>query len=204
MFPTKYDCYSSGSLLLKPSSERAILGARRKTISGSCEAWWETDLQLAGRNWTAGSRYVWVPYAMGGGYAPYYADFSLTLNWASDGEDLKRSLGDYRRFKGFSDQWTSQLNAYDKYFLPGITWSSRPNPQGSFWAMPQGCIFRHSSPAIISPTDDLVWLLGVLNSRTYRALLDLLMPRGATSGQSLKYELTGTSEQFRSLRRLQK
>jgi hypothetical protein len=40
-----------------------------------------------------------------------------------------------------------------------------------------------------SDKPDLLWLLAVMNTRVFRSLLDLLMPRGATSGQSLKYEL---------------
>ena len=170
-------------------TRRGFIGALTQDDFRFVRNWWETRPADAGRGWTTKSSAIWVPYTKGGSYTPFYADFPLTLNWANDGSELKCFLTEYRKARGFADQWTSQLNAYNKYFLPGLTWSSRPNPQGSFWVIPSGVIFGNSGPAVQSSRDDLLWLLGVLNSRTYRALLDLLMPRGATSGQSLKYEV---------------
>lgn len=168
---------------------KAYIGALTQDDFRFVRAWWETDARLAGRQWTSGTTKKWVPCMMGGSYSPYYADCPLTLNWEDNGEEIKTFLSSYRQSKGFSDQWTSQLNAYDKYFLPGVTWSRRPNRQGSFWLLPKGCIFSSNSPAVIAATDDSLWLLGILNSKVYRALLDLLMPRGSTGGQSLKYEV---------------
>jgi hypothetical protein len=168
---------------------KAHIGALTQDDFRFVRTWWETDPRLAGRGWTSGSLRVWVPCVLGGTYSPYYADCPTVINWANDGETIKQFLSHYRQSKGFSDQWTSQLNAYEKYFLPGLTWSRRPNPQGSFWCLPEGCIFSSNSPAVLSSKDDILWLLGVVNSRMYRSLLDLLMPRGATSAQSLKYEV---------------
>jgi len=171
------------------ADRKGYIGALTQDDFRFVRAWWETDPRLAGRGWTSGSANVWVPCVMGGSYSPYYADCTLTIDWTNDGETIKRYLGEYRRAKGFSDQWTSQLNAYDRYFTPGLTWSRRPNRQGSFWCLPEGVIFSSNSPAVISTKEDVLWLLGVVNSRVYRALLDLLMPRGSTGGQTLKYEV---------------
>jgi hypothetical protein len=171
------------------NTRKGFIGALTQDDFRFVRNWWETCPADAGRGWTSKSSAAWVPYTKGGSYTPFYADFPLTINWANDGNELKCFLTEYRKARGFADQWTSQLNAYARYFLPGLTWSSRPNPQGSFWVMPSGVIFGNSGPAVQSSRDDLLWLLGILNSRTYRALLDLLMPRGATSGQSLKYEV---------------
>lgn len=168
---------------------KGFVGALTQDDFRFLRLWWETDPEIAGRDWTANSTAVWVPFTKGGSYTPYFADYPLTIRWDHDGQELKQFLTEYRKERGFADQWTSQLNAYDKYFRLGLTWSCRPNPQGSFWVLPKGCIFGNSGPAVQGTEDEVLWLLAIFNSRLYRALLDLLMPRGATSGQSLKYNL---------------
>ncbi len=169
---------------------KGYIGALSQDDERFLRLWWEPPSERAGRGWTKGTKEIWVPYAKGGIYSPFYSDMFLTIKWENDGEELKAFISEYRRTHGFSDQWTSQLNAYDKYFRRGITWSSRPHQQGSFWVLPKGCIFGNSGPAVLPRDDeDAAWLLAVLNSRPYRALLDLLMPRGGAGGQTLKYEL---------------
>jgi hypothetical protein len=170
-------------------TRKGFIGALTQDDFRFTRTWWETCSNDAGRGWTIRTGAKWVPYTKGGSYTPYFADFPLTINWFCDGKELKVFLSQYRKERGFADQWSSQLNAYQRYFCPGLTWSSRPNPQGSFWLMPSGVIFGNSGPSVQAPPDDVLWLLGILNSKSYRALLDLLMPRGATSGQSLKYEV---------------
>lgn len=151
---------------------------------------WETDPSLTARGWTAGTPYQWVSYSNGGSHTPVYCDSQLRINWKSDGAELKAFLSQYRQSKGFSDQWTSQLNAYNRYFGRAITWSSRPSSQGSFWILPAGCIFGNSGPAVFcTTTESFLWTLGMMNAQVFRALLGLLMPRGTTGEQTLKYEL---------------
>jgi hypothetical protein len=172
------------------SDRHGHIGALSQDDFRFVRLWWEVPPQLIGTNWTKNTFLRWVPYTKGGTFAPYYMDIPALLNWEQDGEELKAFLVAYRQDKGFADQWTGQLNAYDLYFSQGLTWSSRPLGQGSFWVMPRGCIFRHSAPAIIDlDSDALFFDLAIMNSLYFRFLLDLLMPRGSTGTATLKYEL---------------
>ncbi len=151
--------------------------------------WWEPK-PLIMTNHVEPSTGEWARYNKGGTFSPFYMDISLVLLWKENGRELKEFITNYRREKGFADQWTSQLNAHDFYFTGGVSWSSRPHMEGSFWALPRGVIFGNTGPAVLdSSTDALLWNLAVLNSRAYRSLLDLLMPRGSSGTQTLKYEL---------------
>lgn len=152
--------------------------------------WWEVPLDNISTEWTNSNNKTWVPYTKGGTFAPYYKETPALLNWKKNGEELKAFLVAYRKSKGFADSWTGQLNSYSLYFTKGLTWSSRPLGQGSFWVLPEGCIFRHSAPAVMDKDEEsLLYDLGILNSVPYRFLLDLLMPRGSAGTASLKYEL---------------
>ena len=167
-----------------------VIGALCQDDFRFVRAFWEFDPALTARNWTGGTSKRWVVYSNGGSHTPVFAVPLLCVNWAEDGSEVKAFLSSYRRSKGFSDQWTSQLNAYDRYFRAALTWSSRPNAQGSFWILAEGGIFGNSGPAVFcSSREQFLWTLGIMNSQVFRALLGLLMPRGTTGEQTLKYEL---------------
>lgn len=173
------------------SSERVgVIGALCQDDFRFVRAFWEFDPALTARSWTANTSKKWVVYSNGGSHTPVFADPALCVNWADDGSELKAFLSSYRRSKGFSDQWTSQLNAYDRYFGAALTWSSRPSSQGSFWVLAEGGIFGNSGPAVFcNSRERFLWTLGIMNSQVFRGLLGLLMPRGTTGEQTLKYEL---------------
>lgn len=188
--PDKVRALFSRLPAFETSDRHGHIGALSQDDFRFVRLWWETPPDRIGSGWTAGSNAQWVPYVKGGTYAPYYMDLSCQLAWADDGEELKAYLVAYRQELGFADQWTGQLNSYPLYFKQGLTWSSRPIDQGSFWILPKGCIFRHSAPAIMDKDQEsILFDVALLNSTAYRFLLDLLMPRGSTGTASLKYEL---------------
>ena len=175
---------------IETNDRQAFTGALTQDDFRFVRAWWEISPVFTGRSWTSGTTARWVPYVSGGSYTPIYADVPNVLNWANDGHELKAYLSAYRASKGFSDQWTSQLNSYGQYFRPGLVWSLRPLNQGSFWLLPQGCIFGNNAPALIHHhASDAVWMCGLLNSSIFRAILGFLMPRGNAGTATLKYNL---------------
>ncbi|MEY9752616.1 BREX-1 system adenine-specific DNA-methyltransferase PglX [Bradyrhizobium yuanmingense] len=178
------------SMGIEAPGRGAFTGALTQDDFRFVRAWWEVSIESISRGWTSGTSKKWVPYVSGGSHNPIYADVRNIIRWEEDGEELKAFLTAYRGAKGFADQWTSQLNSYANYFRPGIVWSLRPLNQGSFWFLPEGCIFGNNAPALlVDAQPDLVWIVGVLNSAIFRAILGLLMPRGNTGTSTLKYNL---------------
>jgi hypothetical protein len=115
---------------------RRIGRTREETMSGKC----------------------WVPFAKGGEYAPYWADIHLVVEYAGDGERI-------RKFEG------SRPQNLQYFFRPGVTWPSRTNSAMAVRVLPSGCIFGHKGPAVLAnhPLLHLAWL----NSRYVRMLIDV-------------------------------
>ena len=197
------------------SANQGVEGPGRGAFTGALtqddfrfvRAWWEVSVESIARGWTTEPTQKWVPYVSGGSHNPIYADVHNLIRWEQNGRELKSFLTAYRGSKGFADQWTSQLNSYSNYFRPGAVWSLRPLNQGSFWLLPKGCIFGNNAPALLADKpDDILWMVGILNSAIFRAILSLLMPRGNSGTSTLKYNLgyvrsvpiPSPSEAFRS------
>ena len=144
--------------------------------------WWEVPAEFVGIG-----RH-WIPFAKGGSFSPFYSDLDLVVKWTDDGRELKELTSAYRASKGWSPHWTAVLNSHDKYFNEGITFPSRPHQRGRFSCLPSESIFSVSGMAVFAHDQDLLSLLGILNSDCYQGLVHLLMPRG-TAGGNLKYEL---------------
>jgi len=173
-------CFSKGQAL-RLGARNGYIGALTQDDFRFTRLWWEHPEPSRD----------YVPFSKGGTYQPFYAEYPLRLRWKSDAAELKCYLSDYRAAKGFSPHWTAQLNGYDRYFRPGVSWSSRPHRIGSFWALPEGAVFGNTGPAIQDVNERALEVdLAVLNSSAFLGLLDLLMPRGTEGdGQTLKYEL---------------
>ncbi|MCP1675690.1 hypothetical protein J2T57_002840 [Natronocella acetinitrilica] len=170
----------SKGVLISDGARDGYIGAVTQDDFRFTRLWWEVEGEQGYQN-----------ISKAGTYQPFVGNFLIRINWKESAKELKYFLVDYRAKKGFSPHWTAQLNGYDKYFQPGVTWSSRPHKVGSFWILPEGSVFGNSGPAIIDENPEgNYYSLAVLNSPTYLSLLSLLMPRGTRGdGQTLKYEL---------------
>jgi len=146
-------------------------------------AWWEVDPKkiLTGTRDTTPEEFrkatfkgkKWVPFAKGGEYSPYYADLHLVVNWMNDGSEIR----------GFVHPRTGRLASRpqntDFYFRPGVTWPSRTEGL-SFRLLPMGAIFGHKGPVAFAESDvreELMGLLAIMNSSTFRNLLSLMVAR---------------------------
>ena len=136
---------------------------------------------------TKTSTVSWVAYSKGGSYSPFLVDLGLVVDWAGDGRELKAYISDYRGSRGWGYQWSAGLNGHSDYFCPGITFPRRPHLRGSFQLLPPGCIFGADGPLI--QASDLLSLSAALNSDAFTSILHLLMARGTSGGQTLKYEV---------------
>jgi hypothetical protein len=130
-------------------------------------AFWEVDPGRIARSREEtfrGKR--WVPFAKGGEYSPYYADIHLVVDWEEDG----------RRIREFEQ---AVVRNAQYYFRPGLTWPERTTSGFSPQVLPAGSVFSVTGPAAIPMTDDPpLSLLGSMNDRVARTIVDSLVPAG--------------------------
>lgn len=127
----------------------------------------------------------WLPFAKGGSFSPFYSNIYLVVKWEREGLEIASNLNERGEVR--SNIWMLRDTAKNCFLREGITWPRRPHLLGSFQYLPRGCVFGSDGPALFS--SDFAPLAAVLNSTPYLALLSLLMARGTTGGQTLKYEV---------------
>ncbi|MFZ4790650.1 MAG: BREX-1 system adenine-specific DNA-methyltransferase PglX [Candidatus Competibacteraceae bacterium] len=124
--------------------------------------WWEVPPQLIGKG------YRWIRLVKGGGFSFFYSEVHLVLDWANDGEDLKRvnvSInGSTAQVRQASDYW----------YRPGATYSKRSVRGFSARILPADCIFTSNGPAVLpNPEWNPSLFIGWLNSTPIRALIHM-------------------------------
>jgi hypothetical protein len=148
--------------------------------------WCEVPIQsLGGSREDTQSGKMWIAFAKGGEYAPYYRNLELVINWAADGKECKEFIGNYRERKGWGYSWSAALNGYEDYFRPGVSWSRRTSTWLSGRAFPSGCIFGDKGPSAFVPNDDrdaLKCVLAWINSSVVSYLISLSVGKEGAQG----------------------
>lgn len=124
----------------------------------------------------------WVPLAKGGVSSSFYSDVHLVVRWRDEGHELKAHISAYRNARGWGEQWSAALNGYEHYGRPGLTWTLRTQGGLALRAMPGGCIFADKGPGVFigeNPAPDLLALLAITNSSSFRFLVELQMAFGS-------------------------
>lgn len=105
--------------------------------------------------------------------SPYYADLHLVVNWERDGEEI-RNFVDPKTGRPYSRPQNT-----DFFFRPGLTYPYKSQRGFSVWHLSAGSIFSHVGQSIFAVQhEDLPLLLGLVNSSSYRGLLDLITAFG--------------------------
>lgn len=136
--------------------------------------WWE----VAGSSFDAEMR-RWFPLAKGGSRSTYYAAIPATVNWASDGSEMKA----WTEFS-YSGHWSRNLRNTDRYFRAGLTWPLR-GVLFSAQAVPEGSIFSVAGKMAFAPQETLTAFLALFNSR----LFDYLIGVSAGKVGGVQYEV---------------
>ena len=129
---------------------------------------WEVPLDVS----------TYVPLAKGGGFAKYYSDVHLSIDWRGSGELLKESI------RAVGDHPSRNVRSEDKYFLPGLTWSQRTTSGLSVRLLNKGSIFTTKGPGITGNEEKLPSLLGVMNSGVFESLISLLLAAADSAARS--------------------
>lgn len=152
---------------LEPGLGRARRGGCTGDDSRYVRKFWEQHRQVVS------DRFVWKPFAKGGGYSRFYSDVDLVVHW-----DTARST--FPGFQGRKGRETSRPESLDDYFKPGLTWPLRTQRGFNLRVMPEGCVFGHKGPAIFPDGEADTWfLLGIANSAPAEYLLKGLMSFGS-------------------------
>lgn len=149
-------------------------------------AWWEVLPPRRGR----GER--WAPYAKGGEYSPYLGDVHLLVDWEDEGRRIEQYVVEKYPYLNGNAEWV--LHRSDHHFSPGITWAERTASASSFWALPEGCVFSATGPAVVPIAEATRWeLLGVLNTRLFEHLLGMLVASASeiSSGTPARHYAVG-------------
>jgi methylase of polypeptide subunit release factors len=125
---------------------------------------WEIPVELINNKW--------FPVSKGGGYNKYLGRMDFLINWANDGEELKKFA------KKKYGTITRTIVGMEHYFKEGITYS-KVTSESRFSAryLPKGWIFTEAGPCIF-PNDysELYYILALVNSKIANYLLYSLNP----------------------------
>jgi len=152
---------------LEANGRTAQHGCSTKDDSRFLRLWWEIS----------GLKSMWVMFAKGGAYSPFYSDIYLVVNWGSDARELEAALLKKYPYLGETANWV--LHRECKYLHPGLTWSSRTNGL-SLRLLPADCIFTSKGPAVFAAEDDhaeLLSLASLMNSQAFGLLVSVQLAR---------------------------
>lgn len=134
--------------------------------------WQEVNYQKVGRFYTKLEEtndkcYKWIPYNKGGEFCKWYGNQYYVVNWYNNGEDLKEYT---KNAPG------GRMNNMEFYFLESVSWSKVSS--GAFAAryFPSGFIFDVAGCSLFAENSELVYLLGLLNSKIVRYVLKAISP----------------------------
>lgn len=106
----------------------------------------------------------WFPCNKGGGYRKWYGNRDRIINWLNNGAEIKN-------FKG------SVIRNPNYYFLEGGTWSTLASNNFSMRFSPKGSVFESKgSMCFANDHDDLLYIIGFLNTKVVNSLLMVLSP----------------------------
>lgn len=113
----------------------------------------------------------WKPCNKGGSYRKWYGNNEYVVEWENDGKEIRTSLDDKGRIK-------ARLGGIEHSFKPGIEMSRITSGKPAFRFSEGGFIYESSTNDIFgsTPTQDLKYLLGYLNSKVVEDLLNLMNP----------------------------
>lgn len=113
----------------------------------------------------------WIPYNKGGGTRDWYGNNYYVVNWENDGYQIKHNI----------DPDTGRIRSHNyngEYgFKEGITWSAISDKDISVRYSEIGFLFdSKGAKGFCSSKNDLLWTLGLLNSKVASIFLKVLSP----------------------------
>ena len=108
----------------------------------------------------------WFPYCNSGAYRKWYGNNDDVVNWLNDGVEVKGFVDD----KG---KQRSRPQNQQYYYREGGTWSAISSSSFSVRYFPEGFLFSNAGMAIYAEHNQLLYLIGFLNSKLSQTYLGL-------------------------------
>ena len=126
----------------------------------------ETSKQAAEKN------VKWIPYNKGGKERDWYGNNDYVVNWSNDGYTIKNNI-DIKTGRVRSHNYNGEYG-----FREGITWSAISSGNLSVRYCPSGFLFdsKGAKGFIKKEIDDIMWILGLLNSKVSMQFLQFISP----------------------------
>lgn len=105
----------------------------------------------------------WFPYNKGGSFRKWYGNNDCVVNWENNGKEIIN-------FKG------SVIRNPNYYFFEAISWSKIASGPIAFRYKPSGHIFDVAGCSIFCEHDQLLYLLGAVNSKVVMELIKAVAP----------------------------
>jgi hypothetical protein len=111
----------------------------------------------------------WFPTQKGGNFRRWYGNHEFVVNWANNGSEI-------RNFTDSTGKLKSRPQNLDCFFLSGITWTAITTGDISLRYSPSGFISNAKGPEFFPDESIRNILLGICNSSSAQALLNMLAP----------------------------
>ena len=111
----------------------------------------------------------WFPYNKGGDFRKWYGNNDFVVNWENDGSLI-------RNFKSDRGGLRSRPQNMAYYFKESITWSKISSGTAAFRYKPCGHIFDVAGTSVFADTQELLYLLGLCNSKVTMAVAGVISP----------------------------
>ena len=130
--------------------------------------WYECEWQKIGIGYshledTENGKHKWFPYNKGGAFRRWYGNREYVINWEKNGSKIKNNPG-------------AVIRNPQCYFLPCITWSDITTTSFSGRYCEGGFLFDVKGSSGFPKFDNLLYILGLLNSKISQTYIQLLNP----------------------------
>ena len=111
----------------------------------------------------------WFPYNKGGSFRKWYGNNDCIVNWESNGREICNNVDE-------NGKLLSRPQNTNYYFFESITWSKVATGPIAFRYKPNGHIFDVAGCSIFCEHDELMYLLGAVNSKVVLELIRAVAP----------------------------
>lgn len=123
--------------------------------------WWEVMLQQTNKN--SNSNATWFKTHKGGEFRKWYGNSENVVNWENDGAKLKAFSG-------------AVIRNEDYYLKECVSWNDISSAKAAFRYVPYGSISNASGPSFYGSKENLLYLIGLCNSKVCEEFLTVLCP----------------------------
>lgn len=158
-----FNLYKENSLLAQKVETKQ--GLKSSDDKRFFRFWVEVDFSKIGFNCVLAK---WIPLNKGG-TSKWYGDNWYVINWEDDGREIKEFA------KSLYGSVTRTITSINYYFRECLTWPQiSSSPQ--FRYVPQGFIFNAAGPSMFINPQEILHILGFLNTKLIRRFISYLNP----------------------------